>query len=207
MLTDLAQNFAGYLHTYGAFALFVTITLEAAGLPTPGESALIAAIALTMTGNLNLLHVFAAAVLGAIIGDNIGYAVGRYAGRTAIARVASKFGITSEHLDHTESMLRKWGPGLIIVARFFPVLRQIGGIGAGSIGMSWPRFLAANTAGALGWVTMWVVVVRVLEPVVPKLIKAWHESAAYKFVIVASAIIFALAAVMVIRRLREHFAN
>ncbi|MCB1504267.1 MAG: DedA family protein [Hyphomicrobiaceae bacterium] len=203
----LIHDFAAYLHTYGAVALFVTILLEAAGLPMPGESALVSSVVLAMSGQLQLSHVFVAALAGAIVGDNIGYAAGRYAGRGAIVRVSGRFGVTNERLKQTEGLLRRWGPWLIVIARFFPVLRQIGGLGAGSIGMSWPRFLAANAAGAFAWVSMWVATVWILDPLVPELARAWDGSLGHKMLIVVSALVLLGVVALVARKLLRSIAG
>jgi membrane-associated protein len=71
----------GYIQDYGLWLLFIVIALESAGIPLPGETALIAAGVLAAKGHLNIVEVIAVAALAAIVGDNCGYAIGRHFGR------------------------------------------------------------------------------------------------------------------------------
>jgi membrane protein YqaA with SNARE-associated domain len=91
--SSFAHQLPVYLHEYGAFVLFAIIMFEAGGLPLPGETALVTASALATSGDLNILHVTLAAIGGAVVGDNVGYAVGRYAGRTAVVKLFTRFGV------------------------------------------------------------------------------------------------------------------
>ncbi len=140
---------------YGVIALFVAITLETLGLPLPGESVLIASSAAAGAGTLNIWHVVIAGFSAAVLGDNIGYLIGRKFGRTVIIRYGSRFGITHEKYLKAEDIAARYGPFMVIGARFMPILRQINGLVAGSTGMHWTRFLSANIVGAALWVGLW----------------------------------------------------
>jgi membrane protein DedA with SNARE-associated domain len=139
----------------GAPAVFAVITLESLGAPVPGESAIIAAAAAAGQGALDIRAVAVAAFAGAVIGDNIGYLIGRKLGRRTVVRYGSRFGVTDAALDRVEAVTARWGPLVVVVARFVVLLRQLNGIVAGTTGMAWPRFLLANAIGAAIWVGFW----------------------------------------------------
>jgi membrane protein DedA with SNARE-associated domain len=140
---------------YSYAGVFLLIMLEDFGLPAPGETALIAAAVAAASGKLNIWGVLAAAVLGAIIGDNIGYAIGHFGGRQLVIRVGSRIGLTTEKFGHAEGFFKRYGDGVVAGARFVEVLRQLNGIIAGTMGMHWATFLAFNTLGAITWVGVW----------------------------------------------------
>lgn len=154
-MTDLVHTFEALLVHYGVAALFLTVTLETLGAPLPGESALIAAAAAAARGAFPIEAVVAAAFAGSVLGDNIGYLIGRRLGRGAVLRYGGRVGITEAAMTKAEAITARWGPMMVVVARFVVLLRQLNGIVAGTTGMSWPRFIVANLAGAALWVGLW----------------------------------------------------
>lgn len=138
-------------------AVFVTILLEAFGVPMPGESALIAASAAAEAGATHLRWVFLAAWAGAVIGDNIGYVIGRRYGPTLVARFGARVGLTPARYARVEAAARRYGALMVVVARFFVVLRQFNGIVAGSTQMPWLKFVIANIFGAAIWAGVWTI--------------------------------------------------
>ncbi|EBA08625.1 DedA family protein [Sagittula stellata] len=138
-------------------AVFITILLEAFGVPLPGESALIAASAAAGAGETRLPLVFLAAWAGAVIGDNIGYFIGRRYGQSLVERYGARIGLTQALYARVELAARKYGAFMVVVARFFVVLRQFNGLVAGSTGMPWFRFLVANIVGAAAWAAVWTL--------------------------------------------------
>jgi membrane protein DedA with SNARE-associated domain len=92
---------------------------------------------------------------GAVIGDNIGYAIGHFGGHHLLVRYGSRIGITSERLAHVETFFEHYGGWGIVFARFVVILRQFNGIVAGTVGMHWLHFLALNAIGAALWVGFW----------------------------------------------------
>lgn len=140
---------------YGVIALFLSITLETLGLPLPGESALIASSAAAGAGKLGIWHVVIAAYVAAVLGDNIGYLIGRRYGKAVILGYGDRFGITHEKYEKAEAITAKFGPFMVIAARFIVLLRQLNGLVAGSTGMHWAAFLGANLIGAALWVGFW----------------------------------------------------
>ena len=174
-MTGLVHGFEALLAQYGIAALFVTITLETLGAPLPGESALIAASAAAARGELSIHAVVLAAFLGSVLGDNLGYLIGRRLGREALLRYGGRFGVTEAAMARAEAVTARWGPLMVVVARFVVVLRQLNGLVAGSTAMPWPRFLAANVVGAGLWVGVWTTLAFSLghdTRIVPYL---WHH--------------------------------
>jgi membrane protein DedA with SNARE-associated domain len=144
---------------YGYAAVFVLVMLEDFGVPVPGETALIAAAVAAASGKLSIWGVLVAALAGAIIGDNIGYAIGHFAGRRVVVRVGGRFfGLTEAKFAHAEATFRRRGEAIVVVARFIEVLRQLNGVIAGTMGMRWRTFLAFNALGAALWVSAWAAV-------------------------------------------------
>jgi membrane protein DedA with SNARE-associated domain len=154
-VTDLLHTFEALLAHYGIAALLVTITLETLGAPLPGESALIAASAAAANGAFPIRDVVIAAFVASVLGDNIGYLIGRKLGRDALLRHGHRFGLTEAAMTRAEAITARWGPLMVVVARFVVVLRQLNGLVAGTTRMPWPRFLAANLVGAALWVGLW----------------------------------------------------
>lgn len=144
-----------YITQYGYGALFGMLFVESLGLPVPGETFLVTASFLAVQGQLNIWVVGLTAWAAAVLGDNVGYAIGRFGGRKLLIRHGARVGISAERLNKTERFFAHYGPEVVIVARFFPVLRQLNGIVAGSAGMDWQRFLVYNALGAFLWVGAW----------------------------------------------------
>ncbi|MEV5987710.1 DedA family protein [Streptomyces sp. NPDC052051] len=152
VLADLAPVLEGW----GYAAVGGLIFLEDFGVPVPGETVLIAAAVYAGAGRLNVFAVAVIAVVAAVAGDNIGYAIGRYGGRRLVARFGRYVLLTPERVAKAEEFFTRHGGKVITVARFIEGLRQANGIIAGLSGMPWRRFLAFNALGAVLWVGTWV---------------------------------------------------
>lgn len=154
-MTGLSHHLAALVAHYGILALFLSIALEALGAPLPGESAIIVAAGAAAAGDLDIRAVAVTAFLAAVAGDNVGYLIGRKLGRSAILRLGGRFGVTDAALAKAEGVATRYGPLMVVFARFVVILRQLNGLVAGTTHMPWPRFLAANIAGAALWVGLW----------------------------------------------------
>jgi membrane protein DedA with SNARE-associated domain len=143
----------GLLVGHGLFLLFVAVAIESAGVPVPGETALIAAAVLAHKGHYPLWAVIVVAALGAIVGDNIGYWLGREGGR----QLLEKWSITRNHaakaLPPAERFFEKHGPKAVFFGRFIAVLRVTAAWLAGISHMSWWRFTFWNALGGILWAT------------------------------------------------------
>jgi membrane protein DedA with SNARE-associated domain len=147
---------APILDQYGYLAVGVLLFLEDFGVPAPGETVLIAAAVYAGAGRLDVVVLVIIAVVAAMAGDNVGYAIGRYGGRRLVGRYGRYVGLTESRLEATEGFFSRHGGKIIVVARFVEGLRQANGIIAGLSGMPWLRFLGFNALGAILWVGVWV---------------------------------------------------
>jgi membrane protein DedA with SNARE-associated domain len=144
------------LQHYGVWAIGLLIMLEDFGIPVPGETILIAGAVYAGAGRLNVLAVGVVGFIAAIIGDNIGFAVGHFGGRALALRWGKYVFLTEERLNKAEDFFDRRGAIVITFARFVEGLRQANGIIAGITGMHWLRFLIFNAIGAALWVGTWV---------------------------------------------------
>jgi membrane protein DedA with SNARE-associated domain len=144
------------LQHYGLWVIFLLIMLEDFGIPVPGETILIAGAIYAGAGRLNIVAVGIVGFIAAIIGDNIGFAIGHFGGRALALRWGKYVFLTEERLDKAQGFFDRRGAIVITFARFVEGLRQANGIIAGITGMHWLRFLVFNALGAALWVGTWV---------------------------------------------------
>ena len=143
------------LNNYGYLAVAGLVFVEDFGVPVPGETILIAAAVYAGAGRLNIAAVFALALLAAVLGDNLGYLIGRRLGRAAVLRYGRYVLLTPQRLDKAEGFFTRHGGKVVTIARFVSGLRQANGIVAGLTRMPWLRFVAFNVLGAALWVGAW----------------------------------------------------
>jgi len=136
---------------YGYAVIFFGVMLENAGVPIPGETTLLAAGALAHLGRLSLPWVIAYAVVGAVIGDNVGFAIGRKGGRRLIDRYGHRMGLTASRLRQFDAFFDRYGAATVFIARFVTGLRVVCAVLAGGSGLSWRTFLFYNASGAIVW--------------------------------------------------------
>jgi membrane protein DedA with SNARE-associated domain len=137
--------------------MFAVAIIDGFFPPIPSETVLVAAAAVAVSsGGTNLVLLFIAAAAGAMIGDNIAYAVGRSVGTTRFAwmrrpRVAASF-------DWATGALQRNGAGLILGARFVPVGRVAVNMSAGALGYSWRRFLPLSAVAGVTWASFSIAI-------------------------------------------------
>lgn len=165
VLAAAAPQLPGVLHSleptlnhYGYAAVFGFVLLEDFGVPVPGETVLILGAVYASTGRLNLLLVGLLAFLGAVLGDNIGFAIGHFGGRPLVERYGRYVLLTPKRVDRATTFFERYGGRVVVIARFVEGLRQANGIIAGISGMHWARFLVFNALGAALWVAVWAAV-------------------------------------------------
>jgi membrane protein DedA with SNARE-associated domain len=141
----------GLVQDYGLIALFLIVMLESGGVPLPGETALIAAGIFASRGDLPIAGVIAAAAAAAIVGDNLGYWVGRTGGRKLLERWGPLARWSERVLPWSERFFHRHGSKTVFLGRFFAVLRVTAAWMAGVSQMPWWRFLAWNAAGGICW--------------------------------------------------------
>ncbi|HUN48314.1 MAG TPA: DedA family protein [Stellaceae bacterium] len=155
MLESFLVEAQRYIAEYGYSAIFLGLFLESFGLPTPGESLMIAGALLASAGKLDIYWLLTICWVAAVAGDNIGYAIGAKGGRLLVLRYGPRFRIRHEHIERVEGFFHRHGGAVVLFARFVVVLRQLNGIVAGTMGMSWWHFLFYNALGAALWVGFW----------------------------------------------------
>jgi membrane protein DedA with SNARE-associated domain len=155
-LPGFLNALASPLQHYGIWAIGLLIMLEDFGVPVPGETILIAGAIYAGAGRLNIVAVGVVGFIAAVIGDNIGFAIGHFGGRALALRLGKYVFLTPERLDRAQRFFNRHGGKIITIARFIEGLRQANGIVAGISGMHWRRFLAFNALGAALWVGTWV---------------------------------------------------
>jgi membrane protein DedA with SNARE-associated domain len=156
-MAQLVGSLEHFVRDYGVVAVVVILTFEALGAPVPGETLLIFTAVLAGRGEISLPDLLVFAWAGSVLGDNIGYGIGRKLGRAAVTRYGARVGLTESRFDAVERMFARYGAATVTFARFVNVLRQLNGIVAGTLGMEWQRFLVFNALGAALWVGVWVL--------------------------------------------------
>jgi membrane protein DedA with SNARE-associated domain len=150
-LIDEAQIVA-ILTTYGYWAVFVVVALESAGIPLPGETMLVgAAIYAGHSGNVRIELIIAAAAAGAIIGDNIGFWIGREFGVNLLMRYGGHVGVGPPQLRLGQYLFMRWGGAIVFFGRFVALLRILAAVLAGANHFDPLKFLFYNAAGGICW--------------------------------------------------------
>jgi membrane protein DedA with SNARE-associated domain len=145
---------SGLVHHYGLAALFLIVMLESGGVPLPGETALVAAGVFASRGKLDILAVVVVAAAAAIIGDNLGYWIGRTGGRGLLERSRLLSRWSDRVLPWAEEFFHRHGAKTIFIGRFFSVLRVTAAWMAGVSRMHWWRFFLWNAAGGICWAVL-----------------------------------------------------
>jgi membrane protein DedA with SNARE-associated domain len=141
-----------WVSTYGYLAVGVIVALESLGLPLPGETALIAAsIAASTSHGGNIWLVISAAGAGAIVGDNIGYLIGRAFGSRLLINYGHYVRIQERRIKLGRYLFLRYGGAVVFFGRFVALLRALAALLAGANCMPWSRFLLFNAAGGIAW--------------------------------------------------------
>jgi membrane protein DedA with SNARE-associated domain len=144
------------LGRWGYLVIFAAMLLENAGLPLPGETVTLLGGYAAGSGQLNLLGVMGAAAGAAVLGDNIGYWVGRRLGWGLILKVGRWLGQSPAQLEKLRDQFLRHAGKSVLLGRFVAVLRVVAGPMAGAVGMPYPKFLLCNVIGATLWATTMV---------------------------------------------------
>ena len=151
MHTAILDELLKYFSQYGYWVVFFGVMLENAGLPIPGETILLAAGFFAFQGHFHVPTVMVVAAIGAMIGDNAGYLVGRKLGRATLERYGRKIWLTPELLSRFDRFFERNGNRTIFFARFITGLRVFAALLAGAAKMPWKAFLFYNSTGAVLW--------------------------------------------------------
>src|SRR5438128_9387745 len=143
------------LTAYGYWAVLLFVSIESMGIPFPGETMLlVAAIYAGTTHRLSLPLVIVAAASGAILGDNLGYWIGREGGYRLLRRYGRYIRLDERKLKLGQYLFMKHGGKVVFFGRFVAVLRAWAAFLAGTNRMRWPGFLLFNALGGIVWATL-----------------------------------------------------
>ncbi len=154
---SLVEHLGPFITHYGYFAVFLLVGLESAGIPMPGETALVSAAIFAGKGTLNIELVIAAAAVAAMVGDNAGYWVGREFGFPLIYRYGHLVRLDEGRLKVAQYLFVRHGGKIVFFGRFVALLRAFAAFLAGVNHLPWPRFLLFNALGAIVWATVFGV--------------------------------------------------
>jgi membrane protein DedA with SNARE-associated domain len=146
-------NVSQLVETFGYPLLFLAVMAESSGVPVPGETALITAAILASQGKLEIALVIPIAALAAIVGDNIGYLIGRKGGRWVLERPGRFYRQRIQVLDLGEPFFERHGPKAVFFGRFLLGLRVWASWLAGATRMRWRSFVLWNGLGGICWAT------------------------------------------------------
>lgn len=156
MFTFAEHDLAALLATYGYWAVLASVAIESMGVPFPGETMLLtAAIYAGTTHRLQIGLVILAAAAGAILGDNVGFWIGRVGGYPLLRRYGRYVGLQERKVKLGQYLFLKHGGTVVFFGRFVSLLRTWAAFLAGVNCMSGGRFLAFNAAGGLVWATLY----------------------------------------------------
>lgn len=168
----LESHLTWFFNTYGYWTVFFGIMLESAGVPLPGETILIfAALFVATTHKLSIMDVALIAATAAIVGDNLGFALGKFGGCPVLERYGHVFRIKEETVRKGEALFRRYGAAAVFFGRFIALLRFLAGPLAGILKMPWPRFFIFNALGAVAWVGVITTLAYFLGPTIEPLLR------------------------------------
>jgi membrane protein DedA with SNARE-associated domain len=196
-LHNSLQLIENYILLYGYWAVFFGVMLENAGVPVPGETILLIAGYFASTGKFHLGLVMLIAATGAVIGDNIGFAIGHHFGRSVLLRVGRFFFLTPKRFEYMENYFERHGNKTILVARFITGLRVFAALLAGASKMPWRVFIVFNLAGAILWSVVITTLGYLFGQSLPLLVKWVGRSGT---VLLISAIVIGI----IVWRVRKH---
>src|ERR1700737_2801480 len=149
---SLSDALISLVPIYGPWIIFGIVALESAGVPLPGETILVAAALLAATtGQINIVVVVLAAAAGAIVGDGIGYMVGRRVGLPFLRRYGRHIRLDEDRLLIGRYLFFQYGNAVVFFGRFIAVLRMFAALLAGANSMPAGRFFFFNIIGGICW--------------------------------------------------------
>lgn len=155
---------------YGYVIVALALLIEGAGVPVPGETALVTAAALAGRGTLSVVGVVIAGCIGTILGGHTGYWIGTSGGSAFVNRRGKWIGLSPKHLDRTRSFFDKHGAKTVLLGRFIAVVRSFVGIFAGITRMPMRVFATYNAIGGIVWVLTFSILGYVFGRNLPRLV-------------------------------------
>ncbi|MBE1584641.1 DedA family protein [Nonomuraea angiospora] len=183
---------AGWLYAMVA----LVIGFESLGIPLPGEIVLVSASILASKGVVHPFWVGACASAGAILGDSVGYAIGRRGGAPLFERLGRRFPkhFGPRHIAKAEGYFQRFGVWAVFVGRFIALLRILAGPLAGALRMPYWKFAVANVLGGIVWAGGTTTVIFYLGLVAEKWLKG------FSWVGLAVAVVFGICTTLYLKR-------
>jgi membrane-associated protein len=150
---SVIATFLNIAETIGYPLVFALIAMETMGIPVPGETALITASIVASRGRLDIEVVIALAAVAAILGDNVGFAIGRKLGRRLLTAPGPLLHHRRRVIAIGEPFFDRHGPKAVFLGRWVTGLRITAAWMAGVTRMSWPTFVFWNALGGIAWAT------------------------------------------------------
>lgn len=189
-----------WLETLPPLAVYLVvglvIGLESMGIPLPGEVTLVTGALLATQGVTHPFGVGLAAAAGAIVGDSIGYAIGRRGGRSLLERLGRRFPrhLGPEQVARAEQLFARWGVWAVFFGRFVALLRILAGPIAGALRVPYRKFLLANASGGILWAFGTTYLIYWLGQVVER----WLQG--FSWVALAVAVLLGIGTTLFLRR-------
>jgi len=152
------EKYYPLIEHYGYLLVFFGVMLGTMGIPFPSAAILLAAGVLVQQGHLDLRDAIVFGILGAILGNQIGYLVGHKAGRAFVLKWGRYVRLTPERLEQVEGLFARHGGKAVFAARFFSISRLLEALVAGMSRMRWGTFVFYSALGGAVWVTAVVLV-------------------------------------------------
>lgn len=194
------------MDTYGYWVVLLAVAIESSGIPFPGETTLVAASVYASTQHsLNIALVIVAAAAGAILGDNLGYTLGKYGGYPLIRRILGLLHIGEDKLLYTQRFFEEHGDKTVFFGRFLAILRAWAAFLAGANQMRRRTFFIWNAAGGIVWATIYGLLGYILGDNLPLLGRILKDLGIFGFVALG-AVVVAVVGIWFARRQREQAA-
>jgi membrane protein DedA with SNARE-associated domain len=149
---SLSDALTGLIPIYGPWIIFGIVAFESAGVPLPGETILVgSAVLAATTGQIDIVVVVLAAAAGAMVGDGLGYLVGRRFGSPFLRRYGRYIRLDEDRLLIGRYLFFQYGSAVVFFGRFIAVLRMFAALLAGANGMPAARFFFFNITGGICW--------------------------------------------------------
>jgi membrane protein DedA with SNARE-associated domain len=184
----------GWLHTLGYPAVALFVGVEGIGIPLPGETMLIAAALYAAQGQISIVGVIAAAAVGAVIGNCIGFAIGWFGGYPLLRRFGKYVRLNEPQVKVGRYIFMRYGTKVVFFGRFVSILRTYLAFLAGANRMPIPRFLAAIVAGAVVWAALYGIAAYALGDTIT------HLSGPVGIAFIALAVLIVIGAIIFIRK-------
>ena len=173
-------------HVY--LILFVSLILEFAALPLPGETMMVVAGIMAYNNHGSYIGMIVASALGTVLGMQFSYEVGRRLGTKAVDKYGSYIGLTPYRMTKAAEFFNRFGNIVIVIAYFLPGVRHILGYFSGISRINAKRFHVYSTVGGILWVVVFITLGYVLGPSAPHAFKLLHKYGTMLFIVAIAAL-------------------